>query len=121
MLVPLRRLTRPLSFLVLAVLLAPVAADCCQAASATAKPACCVKLDGPDALRNANCCGIEEPPAQHQPPATNPARLHQTTADAQPLRPAAALVPDQTVSFQAPEAISPPGDPLYLRLSSLRR
>jgi hypothetical protein len=116
-----RRLTRPFTVVLLGLLLAPIAVDCCEVTSGRADGlACCMKGDGSSAL-NADCCGVEQAPAQ-QPPAGVAVRTDTTPINTLLVFVGFSVgVAEQTFSIRKPDAISLPGVPLYLRLSSLRR
>jgi hypothetical protein len=118
-----RRLTRPFTLVLLVLLLAPAAVDCCElTASHGEGRACCLKPQDDGAKLDADCCAIEQSPANQQAPGSTPVTAGKVTPTAAPLLAAEwAPVPTQTVHLAVAEAVRPPADPLYLRLSTLRR
>ena len=118
-----RRLTRPLTVALLVLLVAPAAVDCCELTSAHGDAlACCLKQNDDGPKMDADCCVVEQSPANQQAPGTTPVTAGKMTVDAAQV-PASAWSPISvpTVRFPIAETISPPADPLYLRLSRLRR
>ena len=119
-----RRLTRPFTALLLVLLIAPVAVDCCELTASHADGlACCLKQQDEAARLDADCCGVKQSPAKQQAPGSTPvnAGTKTPTPSAPVLTAEWAPVLTPTIPLAIAEAISPPADPLYLRLSRLRR
>ncbi len=125
MLTAFRYLARPLSLVALLALLAPGWAECRPRAGAAPHDgmSCCMKTGGEQGAVDSGCCTVRRAPESQQTPATKvtvrtaPAPLD-AAADAA-VGSAAATI---TTAFRALAIESgPPGPPLYLRLSVIRR
>jgi len=118
-----RRFTRPFTLLLLAVLVGPAAVDCCELTGAHAEElACCLKQDDARPVLEADCCAITESPATQQVPGSTPVGTDKPTQGGISMLTVSWLaVPAQVSALPVADVIRPPADPLYLRLSTLRR
>lgn len=114
-----RRFQAPIVSLLLVLLASPALVACCVW-TADAMP-CCEKAGG--AALAAPCCMSQVPDRQQQPPAS-PAKMSRSDAG-QAVAPAAqpSIVAASTiVAVDVERTSGPPGsDPLYIRLSVIRR
>ena len=121
----LRLIARPLSLVALFALLAPGWAECRPPAGAAshAGMSCCMKLESEQGKMSSGCCTLRRAPESQQAPAT---KVTVRTAPEPRDAPAeatiaAAAAPFPTSLHLAAIEAGPPGPPLYLRFSVIRR
>ena len=124
MLAPLRRLARPLGFVIVLAMAAPaVALDCREISAMSGDAMPCCQSSGTGTGLNADCCTVRsEQAGSTQPPTTAAAR---SASDA-------LLAPSTLLPFDGPAPLpgfavsdpadtGPPSDRLYIRFSVIRR
>jgi hypothetical protein len=125
MLSAVRYLARPLSLVALLALLTPSWAECRPSGGSGPHDgmSCCLKAGGEQGTLNSGCCTVRRAPESQQAPATKvtvrtaPAPLDAAADNAMGVATAAFTVRFQPFAFES----GPPGPPLYLRLSVIRR
>ncbi len=120
-----RFIARSLSLVALLALVAPSWAHCrpLSGAASHSGMSCCMKVESNQGKLDSGCCTVRRAPESEQAPAT---KVTVRTAPAPLDAPAEATLPTSatplTAAFHAIAIESgPPGPPLYLRLSVIRR
>lgn len=119
-----RLIARPLTVVTLLVTLLPAWAQCgpLVATANSDRMSCCMKTEAQQGILDSGCCSVRRAPESPRVPATAATgRTVPVSIDVTPA-PVAPLATDAVRSLADVNAESgPPGLPLYLRLSAIRR
>jgi hypothetical protein len=124
MLATFRWIARPLSVIALLALLAPSWAECRPLAGAARQNgmSCCMKTDAPQGQIDSGCCRVDQTKESPQVPGTAvTGRTAPLSIDAPAAAPLAATMVIAPARHTSAIDTEPPGPPLYLRLSVIRR
>ncbi len=119
-----RVLGRPLGLMALLALVSPSWAECRPAGTAThGGMSCCMKVESAQGMLDSGCCNVRRAPESEQSPATKgTVRTAPAPLGAPAEAPAVSAAPAFAIAGLAAAIDSgPPGPPLYLRLSAIRR